>query len=114
MTAPAGSVRSSIRSTRQTAANEVVCLVDDDPSIRKSVTRLLESVGFRVQAFGDPATFLEHVAANAVRVTILDIWMERMTGLEVLAHLCARSPRTRVIFLTGHEDRIAEKMVMRA
>ena len=40
--------------------------------------------------------------------------MESMTGMELLAHLCARSPQTRVIFITGHEDHAAEATVMSA
>ena len=93
---------------------EVVCLVDDDPSIRKSVGRLLESEGFGVRAFNDPAPFLEYLAANTVPVLVLDIWMESMTGMELLAHLCAKSPETRIIFITGHEDTAAEATVMQA
>ena len=95
-------------------AAEIVCLVDDDPSVRKSVSRLLESAGFKVRAFGEPEGFLEHLAKNPVPVVVLDIWMEGMTGMEVLAHLCARSPQTRVIFITGHEDHAAEATVMQA
>jgi two-component system, LuxR family, response regulator FixJ len=91
-----------------------VCLVDDDSSVRKSLGRLLESAGFAVQAFNRPDTFLEHISREFVPVVVLDIWMERMTGMEVLAHLCARSPQTRVIFITGHEDRAAEAVIMRA
>ncbi|MFL6530802.1 MAG: response regulator, partial [Chthoniobacterales bacterium] len=53
-------------------------------------------------------------AAHAVPVAVLDIWMESMTGMELLAHLCARSPETRVIFITGHEDSAAEATVMSA
>ena len=40
--------------------------------------------------------------------------MENMTGMELLAHLCARSPETRAIFITGHEDHAAEALVMAA
>ena len=93
---------------------EVVCLVDDDPSVRKSVSRLLESAGFKARAFNDPKPFLEHLALNPVPLAVLDIWMESMTGMELLAHLCARSPQTRVIFITGHEDPAAEATVMSA
>jgi two-component system response regulator FixJ len=98
----------------QLARSQVVCLVDDDPSVRKSVGRLLESAGFSVRTFGDPKIFLEHLANNSVPVAILDIWMANMTGMEVLAHLCARSPETRVIFITGHEDPAAEATVVQA
>jgi FixJ family two-component response regulator len=93
---------------------EVVCLVDDDPSVRKSVSRLLESDGFSVHAFSEPEAFLNHVTTNSVPVAVLDIWMESMTGMELLAHLCAKSPQTRVIFITGLEDIAAKATVMSA
>lgn len=92
----------------------IVCLVDDDASVRKSLGRLLESAGLAVNAFSQPEAFLDHVSTHFVPVAIVDIWMERMTGMEVLAHLCARSPRTRVIFITGHEDIAAKAVVLRA
>jgi FixJ family two-component response regulator len=95
--------------------SEDICyVVDDDSSVRKSISRLLELEGFKVRAFGDPEDFLSEMATNHVRLVVLDIWMERMTGMELLTHLCARSPGTRVIFITGHEDRAAEATVMRA
>ena len=90
-----------------TTSEEICYVVDDDASMRKSISRLLESEGFKVRAFGDPEDFLKEIAINHVRLVVLDIWMERMTGMELLAHLCARSPETRVIFVTGHEDRAA-------
>jgi two-component system response regulator FixJ len=97
-----------------TTSEEICYVVDDDPSMRKSISRLLELEGFKVRAFGDPEDFLNQMAINPVRLVVLDIWMERMTGMELLAHLCARSPETRVIFITGHEDRAAQATVMRA
>jgi len=92
----------------------IVCLVDDDASVRKSVTRLLESSGFEVDAFSEPQTFLAHLATHPVPVAVLDIWMNQMTGMVLLAHICARSPETRVIFITGHEDPAAKATVMPA
>ena len=91
-----------------------VCLVDDDASVRKSVARVLESSGFNVDAFSEPEAFLGHLTAHSVPVAVLDIWMNNMTGMELLAHLCARSPKTRVIFITGHEDPAAEATVRQA
>ena len=92
----------------------VVCLVDDDASVRKSIGRLLDSAGFNAQSFGDPKEFLEHLEHNRVAVAVLDIWMETMTGMELLAHLCAKSPSTSVIFITAHQDNAAERTVMQA
>ena len=95
-------------------SSHVVCLVDDDLALRKSVSRLLESDGFAVQAFAEPHEFLNFLAAHSVEVAVLDIWMDGMTGMELMAHLCAQSPRTRVIFITGREDRAAERTVKQA
>ena len=93
---------------------QVVCLVDDDPSVRRSVGRLLESDGFKVLAFSQPELFLDFAASNDVAVAVLDIWMDHMTGMEVLAHLAAKSPKTKAIFITGQDDPAARAMVTSA
>jgi FixJ family two-component response regulator len=92
----------------------VVCLVDDDLSLRKSLGRLLESAGYQVLAFAESEVFLKYIATHFVPVVVLDLWMGSMSGMELLTHLCARSPQTRVIFITGREDRAAEATVMEA
>jgi len=89
-------------------------VVDDDPSVLKSVRRLLESEGFGVSAFAHPDEALDYMETHPIPLAVLDIWMQEMTGMELLAHLCARSPETHVIFITGHEDRAAESTVMQA
>ena len=61
---------------------EIVCLVDDDLSVLKSIERLLASDGLSVRGFNKPKEFLSHVQAHSVPVAILDIWMEEMSGLE--------------------------------
>jgi FixJ family two-component response regulator len=91
-----------------------VCLVDDDASVRKSIARFLESSGFKVDAFSEPEAFLTHLAEHFVPVAVLDIWMNNTTGMVLLAHLCARSPQTRVIFITGRDDYAAETTVKQA
>src|SRR5438067_13747748 len=81
-----------------------VCVVDDDLSVLKSMHYLLASEGFRVRAFNKATDFLAHASAHDVPVVVTDIWMDEVTGLEVLAHLCAISPKTRVIVITARED----------
>ena len=49
-----------------TTSAEICYVVDDDPSVRKSITRLLELEGFKVRAFGDPEDFLNQMATNPV------------------------------------------------
>jgi two-component system, NtrC family, nitrogen regulation response regulator GlnG len=92
----------------------VVCLIDDDASVRNSIARLLESSGFEVEAFAEPEAFLAHLATHSVPVAVVDIRMKGMSGMVLLAHLCARSPGTRVIFITAHEDSAAKVTVMQA
>lgn len=84
-------------------AAEVVCLVDDDLAVLKSIGRLLASDGLSVRAFRNPRDFLAHVQAHLVPLVVLDILMGEMTGLEVQAQLRGLSPRTRVIIMTGRE-----------
>ena len=81
-----------------------VSVVDDDFSVRESIYYLLVSVGFKVRTFKRPEDFLAHASTHHVPVAVLDIWMDRMNGLEVMAHLCAISPKTRVIVITASED----------
>ena len=83
---------------------EIVCLVDDDLSVLKSIERLLASDGFSVRAFNKPKEFLTYVQAHAVPLVVLDIWMEEMSGLELQAQLSGLSPNTRVIIITGRDD----------
>ena len=90
-------------------AAEIVCLVDDDAAVLKSISRLLASDGLAVRPFNEPESFLAHVRIHSVPVVILDIWMEQMTGLEVQAKLAKLSPRTRIIIMTGRKDPAAER-----
>ena len=89
-----------------------VCLVDDDPSVLKSMHYLLASEGIKVRTFSKAEDFLTHASANHVPVVVTDIWMDGVTGLEVLARLCAISPKTRVIVITAREDLAARATAM--
>ena len=89
-----------------------VCLVDDDPTVLRSMGYLLASDGLKVRAFNKPKEFLAYAAANPVPVVVTDIWMEEVTGLEILARLCALSPRSRVIVITARDDLAARATAM--
>lgn len=102
------------RDRQKVSGRRVVCVVDDDPSVLKSVARLLESEGFSVRTFAHPDESLKYMEEHSVPLAILDIWMQEMTGMELLAHLCAKSPHTHAIFITGHEDGAAQATVMQA
>ena len=89
-----------------------ICLIDDDPSVLKSIRYLLASEGFKVRPFGRAEDFLAYAADNPVSLVVTDVWMDQMTGLEVLARLCAISPHTKVIVMTGRDDLAARATAM--
>jgi FixJ family two-component response regulator len=95
-------------------AAEIVCLVDDDSAVLKSIGRLLASDGFLARSFNKPKDFLAHVHTNAVPLVVLDLLMGEMNGLEVQAQISALSPGTRVIVITGREDPKTKEAVLRA
>src|SRR5437763_13589300 len=88
---------------REKPSSEIVCLVDDDPTVLRSTGFLLASDGFDVCRFDNGEDFIAYVASHDVPVVVLVIWMKGMNGLEVLARLCAISPLTCVILISGHE-----------
>ena len=99
------------RDPAEPEANEV-CLVDDDPSVLRSMHYLLASEGLSVRTFNKAKDFLAHAKTHNVPVVVTDIWMDEVTGLELLARLCAISPRTRVIVITAREDLAARATAM--
>jgi len=88
--------------------------IDDDTSILKATRRLLDSAGWKVEAFTDPIAFLEHAAAHCPDVAVIDILMPQMSGLEVQTRLRRVSPSTRVIVLTAKDDPSVRRMAINA
>ena len=81
-----------------------VCLVDDDPLVLNSLRHLLASDGIATRSFDKGETFLAHIEFYSVALVVLDIWMERVSGLEIMARLFVVSPQTRVIVITARND----------
>src|SRR5207244_12193580 len=72
----------------------------------------LLSDAFAVPRFDNGEHFITYAAPTRRSSDLLDIWMEEMTGLEVLARLCAISRQTHVIVITGREDSAARITAM--
>jgi FixJ family two-component response regulator len=86
------------------ASDPLVCLVDDDLSVLKSLSRLLDVHRYRVATFASPDEFLRGEDAARADCLVLDIHMPGMSGLEVQAALNAAGSALPVVFLTGHGD----------
>ena len=93
---------------------DVICLLDDDPSVLKAVSRLLSSAGWQVKQFSDPNEFLSYAKIHRSPVAVIDIWMPLMSGLEVQSRLRELSPSTRVIIFTGKEDPLVRSTALNA
>ena len=91
-----------------------VFLLDDDASVLKATRRLLDSVGWNVEAFTDPIVFLGHAATHSPSVAVIDIRMPDMNGLDVQKHLRRVAPSTRVIVLTSKDDPAVRTTAMNA
>jgi len=91
---------------------ETVYLLDDDSSILKSTSRLLDSAGWKVEPFTNPIAFLEQAAMHCPDLAVIDILMPEMSGLEVQTRLRQISPSTRVIMLTAKDDPSVRRLAM--
>jgi len=93
---------------------DVICLLDDDPSVLKAVARLISSAGWQPQQFSDPDKFLEYAKIHRAPVAVIDVWMPIMSGLEVQSRLQEVSPSTRVIIFTGKDDPLVRSTALNA
>lgn len=89
-----------------------ICLLDDDTSVLKAISRLLSSEGWQVEAFSDPMNFLHYAQAHHPPLVVLDILMPEMTGLEVQTQLRTVSPSTQVVVLTSNDDPAVRNQAM--
>jgi FixJ family two-component response regulator len=79
-----------------------VYVVDDDPSVLKSLERLVRSAGYDVVTFPSALEFLEFHHRGGPGCLVLDVMMPELDGLELQERLAARDLTIPVIFVTGH------------
>jgi FixJ family two-component response regulator len=81
-----------------------VFVVDDDPSVRTAVSRLLASVGLTAQTFANADEFRHQVDASRHGCLILDVRMPGASGLDLQRELTSAGYELPVIFVTAHAD----------
>lgn len=79
-----------------------IMVLDDVIDAGILIKRILERKGHEIAVFTDEEEALDHAKSKNPDLAILDIKLRKMTGVEVLAELKKRSPRTQVIMLTGY------------
>ena len=86
------------------AVAPMVFVVDDDPSVRRSLTRLLASAGYTVEAFASAKEFLVREPYAGPCCLVLDVRMPGLNGLDLQETLAATGRRMSIVFVTGHVD----------
>lgn len=92
------------RRERITVERLLVCVVDDDESVRESLPDLLREFGFTALAFSSANEFLASDSVGRTRCLLLDIAMPGMSGLDLHTELKSRGHKIPVIFITGQND----------
>src|SRR5947207_3271928 len=95
------------RSPKQTA--QTILVVDDEPSIREFVCRVLQDRGYRtaVAANGHEALAIASTLGS-VDLLLTDVMMPEMTGDELARRLRLQQPELKVLYFTGFSDRLFE------
>ncbi|MFZ1132100.1 MAG: response regulator transcription factor [Terriglobales bacterium] len=82
----------------------MVYIIDDDPSVRRALKRLIESIGLNVQLFGSANEFLLAKRPDVPSCLVLDIRLPGISGLDFQQELIDAENHLPVIFMTAHGD----------
>jgi FixJ family two-component response regulator len=89
----------------QLKSQSIVFVVDDDKSLRESLSSLLRSMGLQVQMFGSAAEFLANKFPDATSsCLVLDVRLPGLSGLDFQSELAKAKIDIPIIFITGHGD----------
>lgn len=81
-----------------------VFVVDDDPTMRHSMSRLLQEVNIHVQTYATARDFLNAYEPDQPGCLLVDVRMPGMSGIDVHKHMVAKGYTIPVIIATGHAD----------
>jgi FixJ family two-component response regulator len=82
----------------------IVFVVDDDPSVRRAIKRLVESVGLHVELFGSAMEFISSSRPDRASCLVLDIRLPGISGLDFQRELVQAKNGIPIIFITAHGD----------
>ena len=91
----------------------LVGIVDDDPSVRKGLARLVKGSGYRVEVFASAREFLARPQQEDPCCLLLDVRMPGLTGLELQEALATAGRRMSIVFVSGHGDVVGSVKAMK-
>lgn len=98
---------SSVRRQEEVTVPEqkpTIYVVDDNPSVRKALSRLFRSINYEVEAFASAKQFLQATPDGHPACVVLDVRMPRMSGLDLQNELADSDSDIPIVFITGHGD----------
>jgi FixJ family two-component response regulator len=91
----------------------LVCVIDDDESVRESLPDLLKEFGFAVRAFSSAEEFLASDSIGQTKCMILDIAMPGMSGPQLQSELIRRGNKIPIVFITAHASESARPELLK-
>ncbi|WP_457551789.1 response regulator [Desulfobacula sp.] len=79
-----------------------ILLLDDEVIVGKRLKPALEKIGCQVEFFQDPKSAVERIQEKSFDIVVTDIYMDEMNGMQVMDMVHEKSPRTKVIMITGY------------
>jgi FixJ family two-component response regulator len=84
--------------------DQIVFVIDDDPSMRQAIKTLIETVGLKGETFASGQEFLQSALPDVPSCLVLDVRLPGLGGLHIQRELSERGIQIPVIFVTGHGD----------
>src|SRR5512135_14853 len=78
-----------------------ILILDDEPIVSRRLQPSLEKKGYEVETFTESLKALQRLRERDFDIVITDLKMEGVDGMQILAEVKKRSPRTEVIVITG-------------
>ncbi|HWM23667.1 MAG TPA: response regulator [Chthoniobacterales bacterium] len=94
-------------------AAELVCVVDDDQSVRRGLRRLFKSAGYAAEMFASAEDYLARESFAVPICLVLDVRMPGLNGLGLQEAIEARGGCEQIVFITGHSDVPACRQAMK-
>jgi FixJ family two-component response regulator len=94
--------------------HNLICIVDDDRSMSRMLSRVITSSAFEVASFSSAEEFLESDAVVNCACLILDLNLPGMSGMDLQQHLKDSGREIPIIFVSGHADESTKQAVMAA
>jgi FixJ family two-component response regulator len=93
-----------MRAAEKSDSAPIVFVIDDDASMRASVSSLIRSVGLQAQVFASTSEFLAEKRSQSPSCLILDVRLPGVSGLDFQTELAKANSSIPIIFVTGHGD----------